>query len=359
MRVALVYDRVNKWGGAERILLALHELFPDAPLYTSVYNPLHASWAKVFTVKTSFLQSLHVARGSHEYFALAMPLAFESFDFSNYDVVISITSEAAKGILTPPRVKHISYCLTPTRYLWSGHDEYFRNPIVRFLAKPAVSYLRHWDTIAANRPDFFIAISQEVKGRIKKYYQKEASVIYPPLALPEGDTKRKKGKYFLVVSRMVPYKRIDLAIKACNQLEIPLKIVGTGGQLSYLRKIAGPTVEFLGNLTDLELVEYYKGCQGLIFPGKEDFGLTILEAQKYGKPVIAFKAGGALETVRQGKTGLFFYPQTMKALMYTMQRFMKKKFDPKLCKKQAAQFSKERFKDEFLTAIGYIMNTNP
>ncbi|MDP3941730.1 MAG: glycosyltransferase [bacterium] len=352
MRVAIVYDRVNKWGGAERILLALHELFPNAPLYTSVYNPAHASWAKDFNVRTSFLQSIPFAKEAHEFFPVLMPLAFESFTFADFDLVISVTSESAKGIITHPHTRHICYCLTPTRYLWSGYADYFLNPFLRILAFPFVFYLRYWDKIAISRPDSIIAISNEVRKRIKKYYREDVPVIYPPLAIDDsGSSTRKRGKFFLVVSRLVPYKRIDLAIKACNELQLPLKIVGTGSQLSMLKSVAGPTVEFVGNLTDEELVQYYKGCQGLIFPGREDFGLTILEAQKYGKPVIALRAGGALETMIDGKTGIFFYPQTIKALRNALRRFQKKKFDAAICKKQAAHFSKERFKSEFFSLI--------
>src|SRR3989344_2252172 len=251
MRVAIVYDRVNKWGGAERILLALHELFPDAPLYTSVYNPKNASWANIFSIKTSFLQSIPFAKSAHEYFPILMPLAFESFSFERFDLVISVTSESAKGIITLPKTMHICYCLTPTRYLWSGYSDYFLNPVLKFFAFPIVAYLRFWDKIAIDRPDFVIAISNEVRKRIKKYYHKDVSVIYPPLAMEDsGNTSRKRGKYFLVVSRLVPYKRIDLAIKACNELGLQLKIVGTGTEISMLKNIAGPTVEFLGNLTD-------------------------------------------------------------------------------------------------------------
>src|SRR3989338_8390229 len=190
MKVALVYDRVNKWGGAERVLLALHELFPDAPLYTSVYDRKKASWADVFDpsagsgqgIKTSFLQKIPFST-RHELFAALMPLAFESFSFDEYDLVISVTSEAAKGIITKPKTMHICYCLTPTRYLWSGYNDYFKNPYFRFISKPLVSYLRFWDKIAAQRPDAYIAISKEVQGRIKKYYGRESTVIYPSVTL--------------------------------------------------------------------------------------------------------------------------------------------------------------------------------
>lgn len=359
MRVALVYDRVNKWGGAERVLLALHELFPDAPLYTSVYNAPHAQWAKVFTIRTSFLQRISVAKGAHEYFALFMPLAFESFNFDQYDLVISVTSEAAKGIITQPQTKHICICLTPTRYLWSGYGEYFMNPLFRIVTIPVVWYLRRWDMIAASRPDVMVAISREVKERIKKYYKKNAPVLYPPAMLDSGSTKRSRaGEYFLVVSRMVPYKRVDIAIHACNQLGLPLKIVGSGSEFFRLKKLAGPTIEFLGNLTDEELVEYYKDCKALIFPGKEDFGLTIVEAQAYGKPVIAFRGGGARETVIGEKTGLFFYPQTVEALKIALKKFQNRRFNQSFSRKQAAKFSKKRFKHELLILIDDLLSRN-
>lgn len=181
MRVAIVYDRVNKWGGAERVLLTLHEMFPSAPLYTSVYNPNSAAWAKVFPkIYTSFLQNFPLAKSSHELYAVLMPLAFESFDFDKYDLVVSVTSEAAKGIITKPGTKHICYMLTPTRYLWSGYEVYFKNPILKFISKPVINYLRSWDKVAASRPDEIIAISTEVQKRIKKYYNRESKIIFPP-----------------------------------------------------------------------------------------------------------------------------------------------------------------------------------
>ena len=185
MKIALVYDRVNKWGGAERVLLAFHKIFPKSDLYTSVYNREKASWAKVFNVKTSFLQDFPYAKTSHQFYATLMPIAFESLNLDGYDLVISVTSEAAKGIITKPETLHICYCLTPTRYLWSGYKDYFKNPLLRFFSKPAVFYLRTWDKIAANRPDEYIAISGDVQDRIKRYYGRNSKIIYPPLMLNE------------------------------------------------------------------------------------------------------------------------------------------------------------------------------
>ncbi|CAN5120192.1 glycosyltransferase family 4 protein [soil metagenome] len=349
MKVALVYDRVNKWGGAERVLLALHELFPDAPLYTSVYNAETAPWAKVFTVRTSFLQHFPFAKSSHELYALFMPLVFESFSFDEFDTVISITSEAAKGIITKPGTRHICYCLTPTRYLWSGYSEYFANYVLKFVSFPLISYLRFWDKISGSRPDQFVAISREVQKRISTYYKKDAVVIYPPVTLGtryKVDTKAKKKQkqdYFLIVSRLVSYKRIDLAIEACNRLKLPLKIVGTGMQEEYLKSIAGETIEFLGRLTDEQIIGYYCECTALLFPGSEDFGLTILEAQSFGKPVIAYKAGGALETIREGKTGEFFFPQTSAALERKLEKFKQNKYNSRDSIDQAKKFDKKQF----------------
>lgn len=365
MKVALVYDRVNKWGGAERVLLALHELFPDAPLYTSVYDDKLAKWAKVFTVRSSFLQNFSHIISNHESYPFLMPHAFEQFNFDNYDLVISVTSESAKGIITKPKTRHICYCLTPTRYLWSGYHDYFRNKIFRFFSYPAVAYLRVWDKISSNRPDFYIAPSFEVKKRLKKYYDKDSEVVYPPLSidssskgaslsLSKGKTTSRwtaKGNYFLVVSRLVAYKRIDLAIDACNALREPLKIIGMGKEEKNLKKIAGPTIEFLGNLSDEQLIKYYTHAKALIHPAIEDFGLTIIEAQKFKKPVIALRAGGALETVSEEKTGLFFESQKKESLIQKMRDLDNYNFKDEEFVSQVEKFSFDNFKDKFLSLV--------
>lgn len=369
MKVALVYDRINKWGGAERVLLALHELFPDAPLYTSVCDLEKAPWARIFDIRSSFLQKLPRASSSHESYVVLMPIAFESFSFDEYDLVISLTSEAAKGIITKPGTFHICYCLTPTRYLWSGYKDYFKNPLFRFLSKPAVSYLRSWDSIACQRPDAYLAISSEVQKRIKTYYNRESIVIYPPVEILDsreftlkGNSNLKKkdessirNGFFLIVSRLVPYKRIDIAIEAFNKLKLPLKIAGVGSEEKRLRSMAGSTIEFLGNLTDKQLVEYYRTSSALIFPAHEDLGLVVLEAQSFGKPVIAFKGGGALETVIDGETGKFFYPQNAESLISVLRDFQSLKFDVNKCRKQAEGFSKQEFKKQFASCIDLLL----
>ena len=363
MKVALVYDRINKWGGAERVLLALHKIFPKADLYTSVYNREKASWAKVFNVKTSFLQNFPLAKSSHQLYAVLMPIAFESLSFDGYDLVISITSESAKGIITKPGTLHICYCLTPNRYLWSSYNDYFKNPLLRFFSKPAVLYLRTWDKVAAQRPDEFIAISTAVKNRIKKYYRRDSVIIYPPsemanarpASLGEAGGKwqmvngKKISDFFLVVSRLevISYKKIDIAIRACNELKLPLKIVGTGKGEKKLKKLAGPTVEFLGQLTDEKLSYYYKNCRALLFPGIEDFGLAMVEAQSFGKPVIAFRGGGALDIIKEGITGEFFDRQTSEALEKVLVKFKDSSYNNKLCRENAQRFSFQRFEKDF------------
>jgi len=352
MKVALVYDWVNKFGGAERVLEALHEIYPTAPLYTSVYSSNSTPWSLKFRVKPSFLNKFPLAKNHHELYPLLTPLAFESFDFSGFDLVISITSAHAKGILTLPSTCHICYCLTPTRYLYSGFKDYFRNKFFLSLSKPFLKYLRFWDKVASCRPDFYISISENVRKRIKKYYLKDSEIVYPPVDIDKFFTKgNKPSDYFLVVSRLVNYKKVDLVIKVFNKLGWPLKIVGDGGQIFKLKFLARKNVEFLGRLTDSELVGYYQNCRAVIFPQEEDFGLVPLEAQACGRPVLAFKGGGALETIIEGKTGTFFYPQTQKALAKALKEFKVEDFDSEICRRNAELFSKDNFKKNFKQAV--------
>jgi glycosyltransferase involved in cell wall biosynthesis len=362
MKVALVYDRVNKWGGAERVLLTLHEMFPDAPLYTSVYNPETAPWANVFPdVITSFLQKISYARDRHEHFPFLMPLAFESFNFDEYDLVISVTSEAAKGIITKPQTKHICYCLTPTRYLWSSYEDYFRGPTSKIATKPVVGYLRRWDKIAAQRPDVMIAISTAVRDRIKKYYNRESEVIFPPVDLEEFKNQKSKIKntnqilkfesFYLIVSRLVPYKRVNLAIETFNRLGLPLVIVGTGSEEKKLKNIAKSNIKFMGQLTEDDIIRYYRRCTAVIMPQEEDFGLVSVEAQAAGAPVIAFGNGGARDTVIPGKTGVFFTAQTVESLADAVERFGEMELNEQDSLENAKKFSKETFEMKFKKVV--------
>lgn len=353
MRIAFVYDRVNKFGGAERVLLALHEIWPDAPLFTAVYNRQNASWADVFQVKTSFLRHIPVFSAKHEVLPLLTPLAFESFNFDGYDVVLSLTSAEAKNIVTKPTTFHVCYCLTPTRYLWSGYQEYIDepgvgviNPIARVLMKFFSPHLRQVDYIASSRPDMYIAISKEVAMRLCVYYRKKADVLYPPI-----DTKRftvnnnsANGQYYLIVSRLVPYKKIDYVIAAFNKLKYKLIIIGNGIDRKRLESLADNNIQFIDNhLTDEKLCWYYQNCKALIFPGEEDFGLTSIEAQACGRPVIALGCAGVRETVISGITGEFYNKQTIQSLSDAVSRLVHKRYSPLRCRQNALRFSYEAF----------------
>lgn len=352
MKIAIVYDRVNKWGGAERVLLSLHKMFPEAVLYTSVYDSEKASWAKVFPkVITSFLQKVPFAKSRHELFAPLMPFVFESFDFSDYDLVISVTSEAAKAIITKPGTLHVCYCLTPTRYLWSGYRDYFAGRLLRVISNKVVGYLRDWDKVVSQRPDVLIGISTAVKERIKKYYGRDSEVIFPPAGLTKAAFKEHVNKkYFLIVSRLVTYKKVDLAIKVFNKLNLPLIIVGAGSEEKRLKKLAAKNIKFAGQVTDEELIKYYQGAKSLIMPQKEDFGLVAVEAQSFGVPVIAFKNGGAVDTVIDGKTGLLFENQTVRSLENAVKKFDKWHFNKEELVTNAARFSSRRFQESFIRA---------
>jgi len=368
MKVALVYDRVVKWGGAERVLLVLHEMFPDAPLYTAVFDSGKTPWAKVFPkVIPTYLQKISLFRSFHELLAPLVPMAFETFDFSGFDLVISVTSEAGKGIITKPPTKHICYCLTPTRYLWSARRLYNKDPQKPFnlipfyssLSKPFLSYTRGWDQIASARPDVMVAISTAVRKRIKKYYYRDSQVIYPPVDTQvfkkaSGKLPRwtNRSEYFLVVSRLVPYKKADLVIRAFNLLGLPLVVVGIGSQKRFLKRIAKSNIKFTGFVNDRRLVELYKGARALIYPQVEDFGMTSVEAQALGVPVIALKKGGAQDTVIEGKTGIFFDKQTVDSLVDAVKRFDRMKFKTQNLVDNAENFSKNRFKKN----LSYLIN---
>lgn len=352
MKVAIVYDRVNKWGGAERVLLALHKMYPGAPLFTSVYDSKSASWARVFPkVYTSFLQKVPFAKSNHEYLAPFMPFAFRSFDFSGYDVVISVTSEFAKAIRTGRGTTHICYCLTPTRYLWSGYGEYFNNRAFGFLSKPMVSYLRKIDLISAKKPDIMIAISGEVKKRIKKYYKRNSLIVFPPVNLG-FKKKTSSNRNYLLVSRLdYGYKKVDLTINAFNRLGLPLIIVGTGREEGRLKSMANNNIRFAGRITEKRLADYYSSSRALIMPQEEDFGIVAVEAQSYGLPVIAYKKGGALDTVKDGITGTFFDAQTVHSLTKSILRFEKMRFKADNLFTNAKKFSLKNFERNFAKIV--------
>ncbi len=350
MKVALVHDYLNQMGGAERVVLALHEMFPDAPLYTSIYDPRRVD--KTFQnidIRTSFMQKFPLVKKHHQPFLPFYPFAMERLDMRGYDLVISSSSAFGKGVITRPESIHICYCHTPMRWCWN-YDEYVEREnlgkISRSILPFFISGLRIWDQTSSMRVDHFIANSPVVADRIRKYYRRDAVVIPPPVDVNRFtfDPTTRPGDYFLIVSRFMPYKRIDLAIEACNQLQIPLVIIGSGRDEVRLKRLAGPTIRFTGRLSDQEVFYYYAHCRALILPGEEDFGITPLEAQASGRPVIAYAAGGALASVIDNVTGTFFLQQTVESLVEVLASFDERRFDPQTIYNHALEFDHPRFR---------------
>lgn len=379
MNIAFVYDRINTWGGAERVLLALHEIWPEAPFYTAVYDKTHTPWANTLDVHSSFLQYVPFAKTHHEFYPWLTPLAFETFDFDAFDVVVSVTSAEAKYIITKPKTLHVCYCLTPTRYLWHEAKQYMEHPgigaadlLVKTIYSTLLSTLRRWDSIGSARPDRYISISTRVEERIRKYYQRSCdAVIYPPVetekfTMNKGRFRLKAGMtaiakygisdgYFLVVSRLVSGKRIELIVDAFNALGLPLVIIGRGKMREELNKRAKRNIVFISrHLTDDELVGYYGNCRALVHAGDEDFGISAVEAQSCGKPVIAYKESGLSEIVKEGITGIFFSDQTSESIMKVVQQFMTMRFKDKDCVENAKRFSKDRFQRDLKKTIEHL-----
>ncbi len=334
MKVALVHDYLNQMGGAERVVMAFHEIFPDAPIYTSIYDPQRVDPAfQKMDIRTSFMQKLPMVTKHHQPYLPVYPFAMENFDLRGYDLVLSSSSAFGKGVITKPETMHICYCHTPMRWCWN-YEEYVEREHLGRLSRSLLPFLmtglRTWDQTSAMRVDHFIANLPVVAERIQKYYRREAVVIPPPV---EGDRFHfdptvEPEDYFLILSRLIPYKRIDLAIEACNQLQLPLVIIGGGRDLERLKKMAGPTIRFMGRLSDEEVLYYYAHCRAFLFPGEEDFGITPLEAQASGRPVIAYGAGGALTSVVDGVTGVFFREQTVESLVSVLASFNERMFHP-------------------------------
>ncbi len=349
MRVCIIHDYLTHMGGGERVLEAIAEAFPDAPVYTLVHDSDAVQVAfDPRRIRTSFLQRFPGARRSHRFLPLAlMPLAIEQFDVSQFDVVISNAHSFGKGIIASPGTLHISYCMTPTRYAWDGSHRYMRefsgNRWFKKFAPPAISYVRLWDYMASQRADIYLTLSQYVAKRIQKYYHRPSFVLYPPVDVDRFSPAKGSKDYYVVVSRLVPYKRIDLAIAAAEKMGRALKVAGTGPEISALKKIAGPHTEFLGFVPDEDLPELYRNARALLFPQEEDFGITPLEAAASGIPTIAYGAGGALETIIDRKTGILFPKQTPESLMAAMQESERTSWDIRAIAEHAKRFSRERF----------------
>jgi glycosyltransferase involved in cell wall biosynthesis len=331
-KVALVHDFLVQMGGAEKVLEVWHGMFPNAPVYTSAYDPeAMPDRYRTWDIRTSFLQRLPLKSRLHRAALPLYPLAFESFDLSEYDLVLSSSSAFARGVITQPHTTHICYTHTPMRYAWSTQT-YMQNECVsrasRALATPILHYLRLWDAAAAQRPDHYVANSSVVADRIRKFYRRDCVVVHPPVDTTRFTLNEDTDDYYILVSRFVPYKRLDLAVDAFTRLGRPLKIVGTGRQREALQVRASRNIEFLGHVSDAELPGLVGRARGYIMPGEEDFGIAPVEAMACGVPVIAYGAGGALDTQCDGKTGVLFHEPTVESLCEAVCRFESLRFDP-------------------------------
>jgi len=389
MRIALVHDWLNNLGGAERVLIELHNIFPKAPIYALFYNK---KFVKEFLsgaeIRTGPLQKFPFVTKLYKYLFFLMPSAIESFNLSDFDIVISSSVIFSKGLVLKPKTRHICYCYSPTRFLWDRHSE---NENRRWPAILSRHLLRIWDRQASDRVDEFVAISKNVQARIKKYYGKESKIIYPPVVLtttgacprhtPDGfglltstrqrfhyQRRTSSGRwnllrppgsplwghpFYLIVSRLFPHKNIDIAIDAFNKLGYELIIIGDGPAKNDLKKMAGKNIKILGYKNDDEVRDYYRNCKAFIMSQEEDFGLTPLEAMSFGKPVLALRKGGALETVVENMTGEFFDDPIPEALADGVRRLNENysNYSPLVIKKWAEKFSRDKFKQEMLKLI--------
>lgn len=354
LNIALVHEWITNVAGAERVLLTLLKIFKNADVYTAVYDKNKASVFEKYNVKTSILQNIPLMKKKRELLIPFTPFAFEQFDLSKYDLVISSTTMAAKGVITKPRTTHISYCHTPPRYLWEPSlDPRAQKGLFSALRQNTMHKMRIWDKVAADRVDYFIANSNYVAERIKKYYRKDSAVINPGIDIDNFSVAKPEEikDYFLYVGRLVDYKHCDIVVNAFNKLGLPLKVIGRGPNKEKLQKIAKENIEFLGFLSDDEVRKYYREAKAFIFPTEEDFGIVPVEAMASGRPVIAFGQGGIRDSVIENVTGLFFYEQNAESLIEAVKSFRVEKFDPQKIRKYAEKFSNKNFEKQFLDFI--------
>jgi len=368
MKVALIHDWLTGMRGGERCLEVFCELFPEADLFTLLHiKGSVSSIIEKMNIKTSFLQHLPFVKQKYRLYLPLYPSAVESLNIKGYDLVLSISHVAAKGTIPGPDALHIAYLLTPMRYAWDMYHEYFGDGYRGRVTKPLIpvlaNYLRLWDIASNNRVDHFICISSHVARRIKKYYQRDAEVIHPPVDIEKFQIAKKADDFYLVVSAFAPYKRLDLGISVFNRLKKPLVIIGKGQEEKRLKSMANSNIEFLGWQPDEVVAEYYSKCKALIFPGEEDFGITPLEAMASGRPVIAYGKGGVLETVipfesgnikdQCSPTGVFFYEQNVEALMEAVKTFESNAdyFDSKKLREQAKKWDRPIFKEKIKSHI--------
>ena len=359
MKIALIHDYLVQYGGAERVLECFTEIFPYAPVFTLVYDEkaMHGKF-KDKKIHTSFIQKFPFAKKRHRIFPQFMPMAIEQFDLSDYDVVLSDSSSYAKGAITSPHTLHICYMHTPMRYALDDCQKYtsdfyfpsFIKKIIPFI----MNYIRMWDRISIERVDKIIANSNFVAKRIKKYYKKNAVVIHPPVNINNFMISDKPDNYFLMVGRLLAYKRHDIAIEAFNELGLKLKIIGRGPEMKKLKKMAKSNIEFLGRVPDSKLALYYSKCQAFIFPQEEDFGIVAIEAMASGRPVIAYRGGDIPEHMEEGKTGIFFESQNKESIVEAIKKYKTCSFNPAYIRQKSLKFDKEIFKSKIKNYIEHV-----
>jgi glycosyltransferase involved in cell wall biosynthesis len=357
-RIALVHDYFIQMGGAERVAEAFHQIFPRAPLYTTVALAHRLPpGLREAAIHTSFMQRMPAIESRFRQYFLLYPWAVESLDLAAYDLIVSSSSGYGKGVHRGPHAVHVCYCHTPMRWAWRYDDYAAREefgPLARLALPTLLSGLRWWDRRAARQPDHYIANSQVVAERIRQIYGREAVVIPPPIDVERFQPAAVAEDYYLVLSRLVSYKRLDLAIAACTKLQRRLVVIGDGPDRKRLESMAGPTVEFLGRVPDATVEHYASRCRALLFPGEEDFGMTPLELNAAGRPVIAYRAGGALETVVEGVTGVFFAQPTSASLAAAIEDFEQGHWEPRLLRQHAEQFSYPIFAARLLEFLSQV-----
>ncbi len=352
-KIALVADWLTNMGGAEPLLLELHKLFPEAPIYTSVYNQKAMPAFKDCDVRTTYLQKRlpKSLRYKHVLWPVLRAYAFRKLDLSEYDIIISTASAEAKSVRKRPGAVHICYCHTPTRYYWSHYKEFkkeFNFGVLTLIIRPFIPFFVRWmrklDLESVQGVDYFIANSTVTQKRIKKYYDRTSTVVYPPVEIAKFTPPPKTNREgFIIWGRHVPYKRFDLAIEACNQLKAKLIVVGSGPDTERLKKMAGPTVEFPGRVSDEKLVQLAHHAKGFLFPNEEDFGISAAESIAAGTPVIAYAKGGALDIIQDGETGILFEKQTVESLVNAMKRFESYTFSPATLHRKSKRFAPSLF----------------
>lgn len=353
MKIALIHDFLTKNGGAERVLLSLSEIFPEAPIYTLLYDEEGTKgYFKNKKIISSGLQRYPVFLRRPRFLLAKFPFAIEQFNLSKYDVVISSSNSFAKGVITKPKTFHLSYCHSPMRYAWDWYHEYLDEHNLGFglkglLARSILQKVRMWDKVSSQRVDSWLANSKNVQERIQKYYRKSSMVLYPPVNIENIKLLEEKEDFYLILSRLEPYKNIEIAVKAFNQNGKKLIVVGEGSQANYLKNLAKKNIAFLGWQADKKVHELLSKARALVFPGEEDFGIVPVEAMAAGTPVIALGTGGILESVLEGKTGLFFDESTSKSLNDCIQTFEKCKWNARTCRHQAEKFSNSIFQEQF------------